>query len=879
MISLRQYQVVTIGIIEVFAGDIICFRNVLQKTYQLAIQVYSLGVRPEWIHTYSYAANELWGEKALTVTVEEKNDYVFDKHEGVAVLARRKDGKILTDRELADLRRQIVWKRKPRKSAIKISLLEAVREKVQKLKYPTDLVLAVMTDTHYNVGGNWHPLFSNLQTVSKWGLDGIVHLGDFTDGMVAKETTKFYVQNMLADLSSLGLPFYAVLGNHDANYFHGNSEPMSMAEQMDLYQSLTEPYKREPKKPYYSFAIGHNLYCIVLSSFDVREEHRYGFDFEQIAWLKQELTQITANKKILVFSHIAPLLRLDAWAKKIRGSDELMAVLETHQRQYGNIMAFIHGHTHADYIYREAAFPIVSIGCAKCEDMLVHKPKGFFTPRRQWGTYTENLFDIMVVSPTRNDVYFLRVGAGESRSLSGKLAKEERTAMKKVITYGSFDLFHEGHYRLLQRAKALGDYLIVGVTSEHFDENRGKLNIVDSLMERIHNVEKTGFADEIIIEDHVGQKVEDIQKYHVDIFTLGSDWTGKFDYLQEYCQVVYLERTNGISSTMKRAENYELLRFGVIGCGRIAARFVDESYSVSGVNVEGVYNPHIDSAQNFQREFDLAFATADLAELWQKVNAVYIASPHGTHYEYAKKSLENGKHVLCEKPLCLKKQEAEELFALAKEKGLLLMEAIKTAYSPGFTRLISMVKSGVIGEVRDVEACFTRITPSNLRELTDTNFGGSFTELGSYTLLPIVKLLGTKFNDIRFESFFAENGLDVYTKVYIKYHNALATSKTGLKIKSDGQLLISGTNGYIRVTPPWWKTTEFEICYEDYTQNEKVFTKYQGVGLRYELSDFVSTINGYRNGGFKLTAEESIAMADIMERYLAWRKKETQAEK
>ena len=86
--------------------------------------------------------------------------------------------------------------------------------------------------------------------------------------------------------------------------------------------------------------------------------------------------------------------------------------------------------------------------------------------------------------------------------------------MKKVITYGSFDLFHEGHYNLLKRAKALGDYLIVGVTTEQYDESRGKLNIVDSLDKRIENVRQTGFADEIIVEDHPGQKVEDVQNRH-----------------------------------------------------------------------------------------------------------------------------------------------------------------------------------------------------------------------------------------------------------------------------------------------------------------------------------------------------------------------------
>lgn len=96
--------------------------------------------------------------------------------------------------------------------------------------------------------------------------------------------------------------------------------------------------------------------------------------------------------------------------------------------------------------------------------------------------------------------------------------------MIKVITYGTFDLFHEGHYRLLERAKALGDYLIVGVTTEGYDISRGKLNVVDDLMTRIENVRKTGFADEIIIEESIGQKVNDVKKYQIDI--LQSEVTG-----------------------------------------------------------------------------------------------------------------------------------------------------------------------------------------------------------------------------------------------------------------------------------------------------------------------------------------------------------------
>ena len=98
--------------------------------------------------------------------------------------------------------------------------------------------------------------------------------------------------------------------------------------------------------------------------------------------------------------------------------------------------------------------------------------------------------------------------------------------MTKVITYGTYDLLHQGHLNLLRRAKELGDYLIVGVTSDSYDRNRGKLNVRNNVLERVEAVRSTGYADEIIIEDYVGQKIDDIQKYNVDIFAIGSDWEG-----------------------------------------------------------------------------------------------------------------------------------------------------------------------------------------------------------------------------------------------------------------------------------------------------------------------------------------------------------------
>lgn len=440
--------------------------------------------------------------------------------------------------------------------------------------------------------------------------------------------------------------------------------------------------------------------------------------------------------------------------------------------------------------------------------------------------------------------------------------------MKKVITYGSFDLFHEGHRRLIQRAKSLGDYLIVGVTTEHYDETRGKINIRDPLMKRIDNIQKTGLVDEIIVESSSGQKLEDVQKYDIDIFTVGSDWIGVFDYLQEYCEVVYLERTKGISSSQLREDQQNIVRLGVISTGRIAKRFVPEAKYVSGVNVEAVFHPRLEAACEFAEEFQLKTYTDDLTVFFQEIDGVYIASPHNFHYEYAKKALLSGKHVLCEKPFVLKQEEAEELFALASQNNLVLMEAIKTAYCTGFHQVIALAKSGRIGKIVDVEACFTKLTEGQMRELDPQQQGGSFVELASYPLLPILKLLGTQYTDLNFTSFQDENGIDLFTKFQLHYPNAMATGKVGLGVKSDGHLLISGTKGYLLVEAPWWKTESIQICFENHLENEKFFYKFSGDGLRYELSEFVSMIINGDKSSFKLLRRETIAMSKIFEAFL-----------
>lgn len=437
--------------------------------------------------------------------------------------------------------------------------------------------------------------------------------------------------------------------------------------------------------------------------------------------------------------------------------------------------------------------------------------------------------------------------------------------MKIVITYGTLDLLHQGHLNLLQRSKALGDYLIVGVTNDNFDRERGKLNVCNNVLERVEAVKATGLVDKVIVEDYVGQKIDDIQRYNVDIFAIGSDWEGKFNYLNEYCDVIYLPRTEGISSTQLRSESQNIIRIGIIGAGRIAKRFVPEASFVNGIEIKAIYDVVKNNAQKLIEDDTNINICDSFKDLLEQVDAIYIATPHLTHYDFIKESLLHKKHVLCETPIVLKEEEAKELFTLAAKQNLVLMEANKTAHCPAFNHLMVMIKSGIIGEVVDIEASLSKLLEdSSLREFDVLQAGGSMYELGSYPLLPIVKLLGTNFNQLYFYSKI-KNGIDIYTKGVICYPNSICSFKLGLGVKTEGNLIISGTKGYAYVPAPWWKTDYFEFRYENQNENKKYFHKWDDAGLRYEIQEFISCIVNNRLSSSRLRRRESTAIAKIMQ--------------
>ena len=408
--------------------------------------------------------------------------------------------------------------------------------------------------------------------------------------------------------------------------------------------------------------------------------------------------------------------------------------------------------------------------------------------------------------------------------------------MTKVITYGTFDLLHYGHIRLLERAKALGDYLIVGVTSDDYDKTRGKINKQQSLIERIEAVKATGLADEVIVEEYDGQKINDIIKYHIDIFTLGDDWKGVFDYLNEYCTVVYLPRTVGISSSELRTEKSKL-KIAVVGSLGLKEKFIAEASFVNGV---------------------------EIVEQYEAADAVYIVSLPEDHYKDCRKALEDGKHVLCNSPISIHERECSELLSFAKSRGLVLYEAIKTAYLTAYQRMILVAKSGKIGDILSVDASCSSFH-DDIDYQTEQN---TICGWGPTAMLPVFQLLGTEYKKNTIVSHIVPQtrNFDGFTKIDFYYPNAAASVKVAKLAKTEGSLVVTGSKGYIYVPAPWWKTDYFELRYEKSSENRRYFYQMDGIGTRYQIGEFAKAVQT-RNSNSFIGENISVGISKILEQF------------
>lgn len=430
--------------------------------------------------------------------------------------------------------------------------------------------------------------------------------------------------------------------------------------------------------------------------------------------------------------------------------------------------------------------------------------------------------------------------------------------MTKVITYGTYDHLHQGHIRLLERARALGDYLIVGVTADGFDKARGKINVQQSLMERIQAVKNTGLADEIVVEEYEGQKIDDIRKYGVDIFTVGSDWEGHFDYLNEFCKVIYLDRTEGISSSEIRA-TARMLRIGIIGETGLVNKFARECSYVNGVRISGIYAESDDLLIESLKHIKVS----SIEKLFEQSDAIYVASHPQKHYAHIKKALLLGRHVLCESPVTTDIKEFKELAELAKEMNLVLMDAVKTAYSLAFKRLLLLLKGKEIGDVVSIETtCTSLLDLKSDGSDFQPYLWNSICWWGPNALLPIFDIFGGEYKSLQLYSKYLDNcdGFDMFTQGSFIFNNGVATFKVGHGVKSEGNMVISGTRGYIYVPAPWWKTDYFEVRYENQADNRRYFYQLEGEGIRNEILSFYRATEGIKS---EIEIPESTSMAII----------------
>ena len=310
-------------------------------------------------------------------------------------------------------------------------------------------------------------------------------------------------------------------------------------------------------------------------------------------------------------------------------------------------------------------------------------------------------------------------------------------------------------------------------------------------------------------------------------------------------------------------EKSTYMRMGVIGTGSIAKRFVEEAVHVTNVYVAAAYNPDAEETHRFCDEFGIVHEATSAEDLYKRADAVYIASPFYTHYEYALNALNDGRHVLCETPLTENLQQAKELYAIAEKNGLVFMPALKTAYAPSFSNVIQEALSGVIGEVVDISATVTTLLPQtktvgfNNERLMDNAY---------YALLVILKILGENIQKV--SAFTRTDDAKVlYLNTHLQYEEAVGHVKAGTGVKSESSLVISGTKGYIYVPAPWWKPDYFEIRYENPYDNKKLYFPFESSGLRYEIQCFVDNIS-LKTTERPISKQEMLKIIQIVDKYL-----------
>ena len=422
----EPFYMASVRLYHAFPGDKV---TVNDWAFLLQVAIYSTDIPEEYMYTYCYQDEQNWATFEKVSDEFTTDAYTFEKECFFRICIKKSDGNWCIKEDADRINEIVSFHSLQNDDSVPNYFADEIKKTVDTVLTKTSegksLVFGLLADSHYVANGTWDETVGNLAEVNKRvGFDGIIHLGDLHDGLLDKKTNAMIASECLGDLRQIVEPVYLTVGNHDTNYFKGNPDWMTEEEQYAVYGRYNDRYvHREGMSGWYYVDYEHmNLRMIFLSSFNHKEQIRYGFPLEEVRWVERTLEATPEGYSVLVFSHDAPLERLDYWAKDIRNGEELVRVLEEfNEKPYHKILGYIHGHTHADYVFEERSFPIISVGCSKVEYFSDKKPEGSVRQMRKLKDVTQDLWDVLIITPEKAKLEFVRFGAGEDRTVRPKM--------------------------------------------------------------------------------------------------------------------------------------------------------------------------------------------------------------------------------------------------------------------------------------------------------------------------------------------------------------------------------------------------------------------------------------------------------------------------
>ena len=422
LVSGDLYNMATEEQIAAFPGDRV---RLLDNNYVFEVALYFPRILKRLIYRYGYSKEGNWTIYTRNITDDSFSDmdFVIRKERYFRVVVARRDGRAITSEDISKAKNIVAFEpyeeNRP-KNVVKPWFRREIDIKSRQvnaaiagIKNPFSLVL--LADSHYTVNGTWDDTATNISEMAALvNYDGIVHLGDLTDGMTSKRLTAKYVRRIINDLKSTGKDVYITIGNHDSNYFKNMDRALSTDEKRCIYDL---PVAADAKTlDYYVDYKDKKLRLIFVESFDHTRFFKYGYSDAQIEWLKKAFATAPRDTRFMIFTHDTPCEKHDVTCLHTSNGARFINVLRHYNGLNGfKIIGLFYGHTHADFEYYAYGFPMISVNSCKLEFFNELKPRGAVRWYKQARTVTQDSWDNLIVDLDTGKLLLIRFGAGKDR--------------------------------------------------------------------------------------------------------------------------------------------------------------------------------------------------------------------------------------------------------------------------------------------------------------------------------------------------------------------------------------------------------------------------------------------------------------------------------